>query len=105
DIARRQVVLTAQLGKVPPQAQDALEQALQQGANAVEAIGDDGNPGDPVRRGGGGAGSGGRGGSGRGVSGSGGSGSGGSGSGGSGSGGSGSGGSNGQPGTGQDGSN
>jgi hypothetical protein len=107
DIARRQVVLTALLGKVPPQAQDALEQALQQGANAVEAIGDDGNPGDPVRRGGGGPGSGhdSDSGSGSGGSGSGGSGSGGSGSGGSGSGGSGSGGSNGQTGTGQDGSN
>jgi hypothetical protein len=103
DIARRQVVLTALLGKVPPQAQDALEQALQQGANAVEAIGDDGNPGDPVRRGGGGPGSGhdSDSGSGSGGSGSGGSGSGGSGSGGSGSGGSGSGGSNGQTGTGQ----
>jgi len=115
DIARRQVVLTALLGKVPPQAQDALEQALQQGANAVEAIGDDGNPGDPVRRGGGGPGSGhdsdsgsgsggsGSGGSGSGGSGSGGSGSGGSGSGGSGSGCSGSGGSSGQTGNGQDG--
>ena len=54
DVARRQVVLLALLGKVPPQAQDALEQALQQGANAVEAIGtEDATPGDPVRRSGG----------------------------------------------------
>jgi uncharacterized membrane protein YgcG len=56
EIARRQVVLMALLGDVPPQAQDALQHALQQGANAVEAIGDDSNPGDPVRRGWGGPG-------------------------------------------------
>jgi hypothetical protein len=55
DLARRQVVLVALLDEVPPQAQDALQHALQQGANAVEVIGaEDGNPGDPVRRGGGG---------------------------------------------------
>jgi hypothetical protein len=99
DIARRQLVLIALLGKVPPQAQDALQHALQQGANAVEAIGDDGNPGDPVRRGGGPAGGQGSD-SGSGSSGS--SGSGGSGSSGSGSGGSGSDGQDGQTGNGQD---
>jgi hypothetical protein len=55
DLARRQVVLIALLDTVPPQALDALQHALQQGANAVEVIGaEDGNPGDPVRRGGGG---------------------------------------------------
>ena len=102
DIARRQVVLAALLGQVPPQARDALQHALQQGANAVDAISGEANPGDPVRRGSGGPGSGQGSDSGPG---SGGSGSGGSGSGGSGSGGSGSGGSNGQTGNGQDGNN
>jgi hypothetical protein len=101
DIARRQVVLTALLGQVPPQAQDALQHALQQGANAVEAIGDDGNPGDPVRRGGGVP----AGGQGLDSSSGSGGGSGGSGSGSSGSGSGGSGGQNGQTGDGQDGNN
>lgn len=100
DIARRQLILTALLGKVPLQAQDALQHALQQGANAVEAIGDDGNPGDPVRRRGGGPESGQGSDTGSGTAG--GSGTGGSGSGGSGSGGSGSDGSNGPSGNDQD---
>jgi hypothetical protein len=57
DVARRQIVLMALLGEVPPQALDALQHALQQGANAVEVMGaEDGNPGDPVRSGGGGPG-------------------------------------------------
>jgi hypothetical protein len=54
DLAHRQMVLIALMGKVPPQAQDALAHALQQGANAVEVIAEDGNPGDPVRGRGGG---------------------------------------------------
>jgi hypothetical protein len=57
DLARRQIVLLALLDEVPPQALDALEHALQQGANAVEVMGaEEGNPGDPVRNGGGGSG-------------------------------------------------
>src|SRR5262245_23515131 len=88
DLARRQIVLMALLGKVPPQAQDALQHALQQGANAVEVMGaEDGNPGDPVRSGGGGPGTNqGGGGSGSGSGSQGGSGGGSGGSGGSGSG-------------------
>jgi hypothetical protein len=54
DLAHRQMVLIALMGKVPPQAQDALAHALQQGANAVDAISEDGGPGDPVRGRGGG---------------------------------------------------
>ena len=57
DLARRQIVLMGLLGDVPPQAVDALQHALQQGANAVEVMdAEDGNPGDPVRSGGGGPG-------------------------------------------------
>ena len=90
DMARRQVVLIGLLDEVPAQAQDAIQHALQEGANALNGTGDDPHPGNS---GAGGAGQGSQGSqSGSGSGGSGGSDSGGSGLGGSGSGGSGSGG-------------
>jgi hypothetical protein len=58
DIARRQVVLIGLLDEVPAQAQDAIQHALQQGANALDGTG--ANP-RPVNPGSGGAGQGGQG--------------------------------------------
>ena len=51
DMARRQVVLMGLLDEVPAQAQDAIQHALQQGANAIDANGVDPHPGDPRRPG------------------------------------------------------
>ena len=54
DMARRQIVLMGLLDEVPAQAQDAIQHALQQGANAIDANGVDPHPGDPRRPGAGG---------------------------------------------------
>ena len=51
DMARRQVVLIGLLDKVPAQAQDAIQHALQQGANTIDKSGDDPHPGNPARPG------------------------------------------------------
>ena len=51
DMARRQVVLMGLLDEVPAQAQDAIQHALQQGANAIDENGVDPHPGDPRRPG------------------------------------------------------
>ena len=56
DMARRQVVLMGLLDEVPAQAQDAIQHALQQGANAIDGNGVDPHPGDPARPGAGGQG-------------------------------------------------
>ena len=61
-MARRQVVLIGLLDKVPAQAQDAIQHALQQGANAIDGTGEDPHPGNPARPGAGGQGGGGGGG-------------------------------------------
>jgi uncharacterized membrane protein YgcG len=66
DMARRQVVLLGLLDQIPVQAQDAIQHALQQGANAIDGNGIDLHPGDPVRHGAGGQGAGGQGGGGQG---------------------------------------
>ena len=58
DMARRQVVLIGLLDEVPAQAQDAIQHALQQGANAIDGAGVDPHPGDPARPGAGGQGGG-----------------------------------------------
>ena len=54
DMARRQIVLMGLLDEVPAQAQDAIQHALQQGANAIDGNGVDPHPGDPRRPGAGG---------------------------------------------------
>ena len=46
-MARRQVVLIGLLDEVPAQAQDAIQHALQQGANAIDGSGDDPRSGYP----------------------------------------------------------
>ena len=51
DMARRQIVLMGLLDEVPAQAQDAIQHALQQGANAIDGNGVDPHPGDPRRPG------------------------------------------------------
>ena len=56
DLARRQVVLIGLLDKVPAQAQDAIQHALQQGAKTIDKSGNDSHPGDPARPGAGGQG-------------------------------------------------
>jgi hypothetical protein len=53
DMARRQVVLMGLLDEVPAQAQDAIQHALLQGANAIDGNVDP-HPGDPRRPGAGG---------------------------------------------------
>ena len=76
-MARRQVVLIGLMDEVPTQAQDAIQHALQQGANAIDGS-DEPHPGNPAQGGGGqggqgqGGSGGGQDGSGQGVSGSGG---------------------------------
>ena len=52
-MARRQVVLIGLLDEVPAQAQDAIQHALQQGANALDGTGVDPHPGKPAQGGGG----------------------------------------------------
>ena len=52
-MARRQVVLIGLLDEVPAQAQDAIQHALQQGANAIDGTGVDPHPGNPAQGGGG----------------------------------------------------
>jgi len=54
DMARRQVVLMGLLDEVPVQAQDAIQHALLQGANAIDGNSVDPHPGDPRRPGAGG---------------------------------------------------
>jgi hypothetical protein len=49
DMARRQMVLMGLLDEVPAQAQDAIQHALTQGANAIDGNGVDPHPGDPRR--------------------------------------------------------
>ena len=51
-MARRQVVLIGLIDEVPAQAQDAIQHALQQGANAMEGS-DNPHPGNPAQGGGG----------------------------------------------------
>ena len=48
-MASRQVVLMGLLDEVPAQAQDAIQHALQQGANAIDGNGVDPRSGDPAR--------------------------------------------------------
>ena len=62
DMARRQIVLVGLLDEVPAQAQDAIQHALQQGANAIDTNGVDPHPGDPARPDAGGKGAGSQGG-------------------------------------------
>ncbi len=69
DLARRQVVLVGLLDKVPAQAQDAIQHALQQGAKTIDKSGNDPHPGAPARPGAGGQGGQGQGGQGQGGSG------------------------------------
>jgi hypothetical protein len=52
-IARRQLVLIGLLDEVPLQAQDAIQHALQQGANAIDGLGNDPHSGRPATPGGG----------------------------------------------------
>ena len=56
DLARRQLVLVGLLDKVPAQAQDAIQHALQQGAKTIDKSGNDPHPGAPARPGAGGQG-------------------------------------------------
>jgi hypothetical protein len=49
DVARRQIVLMGLLDDVPAQALDAIQHALQQGANAIGGNDVDPHPGDPRR--------------------------------------------------------
>jgi len=51
DMARRQVVLIGLLDKVPAQAQDAIQHALQQGSNAIDGTGVDPRSGKPAQGG------------------------------------------------------